>query len=263
MQREGGGRCPERPRNPFRVTGTNRRAQFLPKLEKSEVWGQVDGNTPSSITSPGPGDSSARAAARAQHPPPSLPLTLTQALTSASAPCSGPALRVILVEVGEQQLAGAGLSALARQVHGCTRATGSDPLRGSTRGATRAARRGALNSGSAPAPVRGPARLLSLRGDQPPPHPVPTLVYAPEPGRAARLRRPAHSRYARRRTAQVRCVGPASSPQAPAGFPVDCACVKVPWRARLRVAGSGRVLAVSERRVASLVPGRCALFACL
>lgn len=56
-----------------------------------------------------------------------IPLKLTQALTSDPGPCPSPALRVILVEVGEQQLAGAGLSALARQVHGCARATDSAP----------------------------------------------------------------------------------------------------------------------------------------
>lgn len=59
--------------------------------------------------------------------PPPIPLNLTQALTSDPAPCPSPALRVILVEVGEQQLAGTGLSALARQVHGCARATDADP----------------------------------------------------------------------------------------------------------------------------------------
>lgn len=55
--------------------------------------------------------------------PSPIPPNLTQALTSDPAPCGSPspALRVILIEVGEQQLAGAGLSALARQVHGCAR----------------------------------------------------------------------------------------------------------------------------------------------
>lgn len=119
IEREGGGRCPGWPRNRVRVT----RAQFLPNFAKGQVLGQVDGSTPSSITSPGPGGSSARAAARAQHAPPPIPLNLTQALTSdpALCPSPSPALRVILIEVGEQQLAGAGLSALARQVHGCAR----------------------------------------------------------------------------------------------------------------------------------------------
>lgn len=150
--------------------------------------------------------------------PPPIPLNLTQALTSDPAPCPSPALRVILVEVGEQQLAGAGLSALARQVHGCARATDADPpLGGSARGSTRAARGSTLHSGSTSGPAGRPARRLSLHGDQLPPHPVPTLVYAPEPGRAVRLRGPAHPRDARRRTAQARCVGPASSPQTPAG----------------------------------------------
>lgn len=149
--------------------------------------------------------------------PPPIPLKLPQALTSDPAPCPSPALRVILVEVGEQQLASAGLSALARQVHGCARATDSAPLGGSARGSTRAARGSTLHSGPTSGPAGRPARRLSLRGDQLPPHPGPTLVYAPESGRAARLRGPAHPRDARRRTAQARCVGPASSPQSPAG----------------------------------------------
>ena len=91
------------------------------------------------------------------------------------------------------------------------------PLGGSARSSTRAARGSTLHSGSTSGPAGRPARRLSLRGDQLPPHPVPTLVYAPEPGRAARLRGPAHPRVARRRSAQARCVGPASSPQASAG----------------------------------------------
>lgn len=174
--------------------------------------------------------------------PPPIPLDLTQALTSDPTPCPSPVLRVILVEVGEQQLAGAGLSALACQVHGCARATDSDPLGRSARGSTQAARGSTLHSGSVPGPGRRPARPFSLRGDQLPPHTVPTLVYAPAPGRAARLRGPAHPRDARRRTAQARCVGPASSPRAPAGVSGRlrmhkrcagrCACA---WR---RVGGS-------------------------
>lgn len=150
-------------------------------------------------------------------PPLKTPLNSIQAPTSDPAPCPSPALRVILVEVGEQQLAGTGLSALARQVHGCARATGSDPLRGSARGASRAPRGSVFHSGSAPGPACALARHHSPSGDQPPPHPVPTLVYAPEPGRATRLRGPAHPCDARRRTAQARCVGPASSLQAPEG----------------------------------------------
>lgn len=176
----------------------------------------MDGNASCSITSPGPGGSSAPAVARAQPPHLDTP-QLDPSPTSEPAPCPSPALRVILVEVGEQQLAGTGLSALARQVHGCARATGSDPLRGSARGATRAARGSVFHSGSAPGPACALARRHSPSGDQPPPHPVPTLVYAPEPGRATRLRGPAHPCDARRRTAQARCVGPASSPQAPEG----------------------------------------------
>lgn len=74
------------------------------------------------------------------------------------------------------------------------------PLGGSARGSTQAARGSTLHSGSTSGPAGRPARRLSLRGDQLPPHPVPTLVYAPEPGRAARLRGPAHPRDARRRT---------------------------------------------------------------
>lgn len=38
--------------------------------------------------------------------------------SSPPAPTPGPALRDVLVEVGEEQLAGAGLAALTRQVHG-------------------------------------------------------------------------------------------------------------------------------------------------
>lgn len=60
-----------------------------------------------------------------------------------------------------------------------------------------------VSSGSAPSP----ARRHSPRGHQQPPHPDPALVYAPEPGRQARLRGPASSAHGlprRRRTAEVR-----------------------------------------------------------
>lgn len=121
-------------------------------------------------------------------------------------PDARPALRVVLVEVGEEQLAGAGLAALTRQVHGGRAAGGPGP--GLARG--RACR---VRSGSAPGPARRLAGRSWLPGDQPPPHPVPALVYAPEPGHSARLRGPASSAHGLP-TAQAYCGGPAPSPLA-------------------------------------------------
>lgn len=105
-------------------------------------------------------------------------------------PWPGPALRDVLVEVGEEQLAGAGLAALTRQVHG-GRAAG-----GRARPEARAREEGRVRSGSAPVPARRLGCRSSLPGDQPPPHPVSALVYAPEPGTSARLRIPPLQRTA-------------------------------------------------------------------
>lgn len=63
-----------------------------------------------------------------------------------------------------------------------------------------------MRSGSAPGPARRLAGRSWLPGDQPPPHPVPALVYAQEPGRPARRRGPASSAHGlsgRRRIAEV------------------------------------------------------------
>lgn len=114
--------------------------------------------------------------------PPLLPPPAPHSPPPARTP--GQALRDVLVEVGEEQLAGAGLAALTRQVHG-GRAAG-----GWARPGARARGEGRVRSGSAPVPARRLGRRSLLPGNQPPPHPVPALVYAPEPGLPARLRSP-------------------------------------------------------------------------
>lgn len=83
-------------------------------------------------------------------------------------PGPGPALRDVLVEVGEEQLVGAGLAALTGQVHG-GRAAGGWP-RPEAR-----AERGRVHSGSAPGPARRRSRRRSPPRDQSPPHPSPLL----------------------------------------------------------------------------------------
>lgn len=59
-------------------------------------------------------------------PAPTPARARTPARPQASGPDPRPALRVVLVEVGEEQLAGAGLAALTRQVHGGRAAGGPD-----------------------------------------------------------------------------------------------------------------------------------------
>lgn len=84
-------------------------------------------------------------------------------------PAPAPALRDVLVEVGEEQLVSASLAALTGQVHG-GRAAG-----GWSRPEARARGGGRVHSGSAPGPARRRSRRCSLPRDQSPPHPSPLL----------------------------------------------------------------------------------------
>lgn len=81
----------------------------------------------------------------ARRPRPPRPPTPPSALAPAPGPDPGSALRDVLVEVGEQQLAGAGLAALTRQVHGGRAAGGwvGPGARARRRGESRALRVGA------------------------------------------------------------------------------------------------------------------------
>lgn len=90
---------------------------------------------------------------------------------------------------------------------------------GSGRGLERGGGGSRVRSGLAPGPARRLGRRSWPPGVQPPPHSVPALVYAPEPGLPARLRSPPLRRTASHGASALRG-RPAPSPLARAGVPV-------------------------------------------